>query len=557
MLFDEIEKVILQLNNSKRFYRINGGNGTWIYDSHSNNIFNLDPELIEKGIINEDWNIFLNNSLDTSLRFLSICQGIKNAEQDFVAPLPPNEKCTVMINTSNRCNLNCTYCFRCKTDPSVNNVETIKKTLEFVMKDYRPDAKQFIISYSMTSESSLDLPILKQVAEEYINFENYQFAETDIEDSCFKEFYGRLEKDLKPCNLGEFPPEDKKEVIKYLNSLLGNRDLMDILNITESMFNDRDKSEILKRQFLGKWRIYRLNRWGLEILYDRYIHKRRVPFVAFGFMTNGTCASPEFIDFIKACDVNPLWISIDGPKEVHNANRKYNTGNGSYDDVIKNVKIFRKNGISLVATAVVNANYPKPIGIINHLLELGFHQIALTPVRPGCECSFNETNVKDLLLGYDEVYNALENSALKHDFRLFHLLKEDMSMLAFYSFFRKTKMIQRCEFNNQIAVNSKGEVYPCVYFTGNKDFCYGNIYDGVDKNKMQHDIYINHRGKCNECWARYLCGGTCLYASYKATGNYLAIDPIECTIKKHMAERCMKLIVFLYEHNIPLDKILN
>ena len=556
MLFDEIKKIILQLNNSKRFYRINGENGSWIYDSHSHNIFRLDTELIEKGIITEDLNVFTNISLEAGLRFLSFCYAIKKAKKDYIAPLPPNEKCTVMINTSNRCNLNCSYCFRAKSDPAVNNADTIKKTLEFVIKKHRPEATQFIISYSMTSESSIDLPILKQVAEEYINFENYQFIESDIEDFCFMDFYKRLEKDLKPYHFGEFPREDKKEVIKYLNSLLGKRDLMDILNISESMFNERDKSEFLKRRVLGKWRIFRLNRWGLEILYDKYIQKRRVPFVAFGFMTNGTCSSQEYIDFIKACDVNPLWISIDGPKDVHNANRKYNTGNGSYDDVIKNVKIFRKNGIELIATAVVTANFPRPLEIINHLQELGFNQITLTPVRPGCECSFNEINVKELLLGYDEIYTALEKSALKHDFRLFYLLKQDMSMLAFYSFYQKTKMIQRCEFNNQIVVDSKGEIYPCVYFTDNKDFCYGNIYDGIDKNKIKHDIYINHREKCNECWARYLCGGTCLYASYKAKGNHLRIDPIECTIKKHMAERCMKLIVFLYEHNISLDEVL-
>ena len=110
---------------------------------------------------------------------------------------------------------------------------------------------------------------------------------------------------------------------------------------------------------------------------------------------------------------------------------------------------------------------------------------------------------------------------------------------------------------HQIVVNSKGEVYPCVYFTKNKNFCYGNIYDGIDKNKMQHDIFINHRGKCHECWVRYLCGGTCFYASYKSTGNHLDIDPIECTIKKHMAERCLKLIIFLYEHNIPFTQFFN
>ena len=60
MLFDEIKKIILKLNNSKRFYRINGESGTWIYDSHSHNIFRLDKKKKKKGIITEDLNVFTN-----------------------------------------------------------------------------------------------------------------------------------------------------------------------------------------------------------------------------------------------------------------------------------------------------------------------------------------------------------------------------------------------------------------------------------------------------------------------------------------------------------------
>ena len=111
-----------------------------------------------------------------------------------------------------------------------------------------------------------------------------------------------------------------------------------------------------------------------------------------------------------------------------------------------------------------------------------------------------------------------------------------------------TKCVRNPE-KREFAMQTRDEKMLCI----SRFFCEAKSHP---KNKIQHDIYINHREKCNECWARYLCGGTCLYASYKAKGNHLRIDPIECTIKKHMAERCMKLIVFLYEHNIPVDKVL-
>ncbi len=555
MLFDEMEKTILKLNSIKRFHRINGEKFVWIYDSHSHKIYRMDSNLIEKGIINEDWNTFINSSLDDNLEFLLFCKSIQNSSQDYVEPILPSQRCTVMINTSNRCNLNCSYCYRNKKEPGVNSLETIKRTLEYAIKSYKPAATEYIVSYSMTSESSMDLPLLKQIADEYINFENYQFIYSDIKDGCFKDFYIRLKNDLQTFDSIDFPNENKTDVIKYLNSLLNVRNLFDILNLSESMFNEYDRNEVKKRHVLAKWRMYRLNRWCLELLYDKYLNKRKVPFVSFWFMTNGTCASQDFIDFVKSCDINPLWISFDGPKEVHNSNRKYNKGNGSYDDILSNIKIFQSNNIKLKASAVITADFPKPLEIINHILKIGFDEISLTPVRPGFECSFNNSNIKDLLIGYDEIFNTLESASLKNDFKLFHLLKEDMCLAPLFSLLRKIKLTKRCAFDDQIVVDSKGNIYPCLYFTGHKDFCYGKITEGIDSTKINHKLDINNRGSCNECWARYLCSGTCFYGSFVNTGNHLTPDPIECKIKKHLAERCLNLIVFLFEHNISINKI--
>ena len=557
MLFDEIKKVVLELDNKQRFHRIGDEDSRWVYDSYSQNIYFLNRALIDKGIQQENWNAFIERTIDENLDFLNFCKSIRNASTDIVNPIPVDSKCSVMINTSNRCNLNCSYCYRCKSEPSINNIETIKKTLDFAIKKYKPEASEYVISYSMTSESSLDLPILKQVADEYINYENYQFIDSDIEDTAFDDFYYQLKEDLGNNKYFDFPKKNKSDVIQFLNSLLSLKDLFEILILSESMFAENDRSEVGKRKILAKWRLFRLNRWCLEKRYDNYIKTRKVPWVSFWFMTNGTCGSEEFIEFVKACDINPLWISLDGPKKVHDANRKYSKGNGSYDDIVKNIKILRAKGLNLKASSVITSVYPKPLKIINHLLDLGFNEVALTPVRPGFDCSFNENNVNELLDGYDEIYNVLAKSALKKDYRLFHLLKDDLSLSAFYAFFQKIKMSKRCPFDDQLVVNSKGDIYPCLYFTGNKDFCYGNINDEIENKKFSKNLYINNRADCKNCWARYLCGGTCFYGSFVATGNYLAIDPIECRIKKHLAERCLKLIVFLYEHNIPIAKVLN
>jgi len=576
LFVENIKQTLELLENKNRFFRIESREKVWFYDSFSHGLYSINKtiwkELLKNGVevffqkINKEEREKAAGSLSRSLslgdlaKFFGFFSTFYKCQTDLIAPLPVERKCTVMINTSNRCNLNCSYCYRNKNDVCMNNINTVKKTIEYAMKRYKPEASEYVISYSMTSESSVDLNLLKKIADEYINYENYQFSSSDFIDDNFNEFYKRLKEDLFDklddfCLKIEIPEQRKESVAVFLNKLLELRNLYDLLQVTDRMFNEDAKYQIQKRDICAKWKLFRINRWCLEVVYDNYLAKRHVPYVSFWFMSNGTCASPEFIEFIKSCDINPFWISIDGPQEVHDKNRSLNNKNGSYEKIVNNIDIFRKNGINLKASVVITADYPKVMDIITHLQSLGFTEASMTPVRPGYNCSFNEDNIERLLAGYDAIFSRLKLLSLKADFSLFRFLREDLTLAAFNIFLGRTKLVKRCDFDEQIVVNSKGEIYPCLYMVGNKDFCYGNIYRGIDRRKIRHDIHVNQRGACKDCWARYLCGGTCFYSSLVSTGNCMDIDPMECILKKHLAQRCLELIVFLKEHNISFEEI--
>ena len=524
--------IFSETKNENRFFKIQGNTESWYYDSFTHGLYKI------------------GDNLEAAEKVL------KTVKEDIQTVPEKSPSAYVMLNTSNRCNLDCAYCYRNKTNPEVNTFETAKKSLDYVTKTYKPDSKSYVISYSMTSESSVDLPLLKLIADEYINYENYQFQSSHINKNTFDFFYSQLKDDFKNLNDIPFPQNNRHEVAGYLNKLLNKRNLIDLLGMTEDMFDSGCQKEIRKREILAKWRVFRLNRWALDIKYEKFLKKRKSPLVTFWFMTNGTCASKEYIDFVKSCDINPLWISLDGPKEVHDYNRKYNNGNGSYDEVIQNIKIFKENRINIKASAVITAYFPKPLKIIKHFSSIGVDQISMTPVRPGTECSFTEENIQLLINGYDEIYTELKKNALNNDFSLFKLLKEDVTLAAFYSFINRTKIYKRCDFDNQIVINSKGEIYPCFYFTGNRDFKYGDIENGIDEEKMRQSIIVTERESCKECWARYLCGGTCHYGSYKNQGDYMGTDLIECKLKKHLAEKCLELIVFMKENEVSLENII-
>lgn len=531
-------KIEIELSDGSRFHTIDGFRKRWFYDSYMHILFSMTWEENEG---NHDAEIKLIK------RILE--------QKDEVAPFVAKKKCVVMINTSNRCNLSCSYCFRGRNKSSLADIETVKKSLDFVFHRYRPNADEYVISYSMTSESSVDLGLLKHIAEEYIKYEDYRFCLQDMNFEFLEEFCVKLSEDFSDVPKNLSAQDNGASLVVFLNSLLEKRNLYDILHLSPENFSMADNREIGRRDFISKWRLFRLNRWCLESVYAKFVKRRKNPYIGFWFMTNGTCANRNFIDFVKACVINPLLVSIDGPESVHNYNRKYSDGNASYSDIVKNLEVFLRNGIILNASAVITDFFPKPLEIVRHLVSLNFSAVTMIPVRPGYGCSFNENNVSILLHGYDELYSEFKTGALKGDFSLFRILRSDLSLAAFNIFLDRTKLLKRCDFDEQIVIDCDGSVYPCVYFVGHPEFCWGNVGEGIAKFGTADGILVNQRGECASCWARYLCGGTCFYGAQVTSGYFRNTEPVECLLKRHLAEKCLELLIFLTEKNVDLSKI--
>lgn len=204
------------------------------------------------------------------------------------------KKFIVNLNTSHRCNLNCSYCYKNKNNKIIANTEHLRKAINFVIHDYAPNANEYVFTYSMTSESSIDLAILKKIKEHYIEFEDYSFIYSDIKN------FEELSKQLKLYfpKINEF---SKDNLVGQLNKLLERQSLFDELKLDEKMFNSEIMHEIQVRKELAKWKLIRLNRRCFEIKFPGLIKTRNIPPVGFSFFTNGTNVSEEFISLLKAC----------------------------------------------------------------------------------------------------------------------------------------------------------------------------------------------------------------------------------------------------------------
>ncbi len=96
--------------------------------------------------------------------------------------------------------------------------------------------------------------------------------------------------------------------------------------------------------------------------------------------TNGTLITDEWCEFLS--DNNWLvGVSIDGPREIHDAYRKNAAGKGTFDTVMKGIRRLQRYNVEWNAMAVVNnLNVKRPQDFYNFFKEIGCRYIQFTPI---------------------------------------------------------------------------------------------------------------------------------------------------------------------------------
>jgi uncharacterized protein len=93
--------------------------------------------------------------------------------------------------------------------------------------------------------------------------------------------------------------------------------------------------------------------------------------------TNGTLITQEWCDFIKKYDIK-TGVSVDGPKAIHDANRKTRSRSGTFDKVMHGIKLLQSNNIQYHGIAVVSEySVDDPEGLFTFFYNNGFYHVGL------------------------------------------------------------------------------------------------------------------------------------------------------------------------------------
>ncbi|TEB07483.1 molybdenum cofactor biosynthesis protein A [Pelotomaculum schinkii] len=203
------------------------------------------------------------------------------------------------------------------------------------------------------------------------------------------------------------------------------------------------------------------------------------------FSTNGILYdAPKVQNYIKKnkehCSIN---ISIDGNKIKHDLQRIKKDGSGSYDDVVKNVKLWQEQFIGTsTKSTFTHEDLPYLKESIISLWELGIKMVAANVVF---EDVWNDGD--DLIFERQLVELA--------DYTIEKKMWDDYSVRFFspdIGFPLTEEEMQRnfCGTGKMLAIDCNGNFLPCVRFldislNNRNNYSIGNIYTGINKDKLR------------------------------------------------------------------------
>jgi len=97
--------------------------------------------------------------------------------------------------------------------------------------------------------------------------------------------------------------------------------------------------------------------------------------VRYSFQTNGTLLNAEWIRLIKDHNIR-VGISLDGPREIHDLNRRTRAGKGTFDATMRGVRVLQDAGLPFhIIGVLTKASLEDPDAMFSFLVENGISEV--------------------------------------------------------------------------------------------------------------------------------------------------------------------------------------
>ena len=246
-----------------------------------------------------------------------------------------------------------------------------------------------------------------------------------------------------------------------------------------------------------------------------------------------------------------IQITVDGVKEIHDKRRIFHNGQGSFDLIMKNIKLAIENNILIILRVNVDdTNIDELPALANFLVKEFNNSEMLKPYLyllqdGGCS---GEQNIVNEKIGIEKIFQLEEKNPNMTIFRKkFH---PENFIESIFNDVPYQPVLRHCgAAKNQFILDCKSNVYKCWHGIGNNSYRVGTFYPKYELDDEKINDWFNRSvkiiNKCKECKYRYICGTGCPAAKHMDNDN-MDIKGPSCVnygelIKTIMLEKMKKL----------------
>jgi len=270
--------------------------------------------------------------------------------------------------------------------------------------------------------------------------------------------------------------------------------------------------EVLVREHISRGMDVALSFYGGEPLLSReMIVKISEPLLeaarqhgvsySFNLVTNGTLLNRETAEQLLPLGLKGAKFTLDGPREVHDGQRPYASGAGSFDTIRDNIRAICDIVPLRLGGNFRQENFRTFPRLLDHLIDCGITPekltlVQFTPVTPKAGCSEYSSGC------------ASSNEPWLVEALLF--LREEILARGFVT--TKPK-VSACviELEHNMVVNWDGSLYKCPAFIGTPGLSIGTLEQGVSDYGVSHSIGNWQTEECLDCAYLPLCFGGCRF----------------------------------------------
>ncbi|MGZ9135696.1 MAG: radical SAM protein, partial [Candidatus Deferrimicrobiaceae bacterium] len=255
----------------------------------------------------------------------------------------------------------------------------------------------------------------------------------------------------------------------------------------------------------------------------RRMARERGKEISFSITTNGTLLTRETAAFLRENGIS-VCLSIDGPREIHDRNRPYASGRGSYEDVARGIDVLmeNRNGFPVAARVTLGRGVVDVRKTFDHLRGLGFDEVGFAPASAaeGSPSALTEEELCAVMDGFRDLADGYVDDVRERRVPAFSNMSQILALIH-----RGDPMPYPCGAGiGMLAVDPSGAFYPCHRLCGIGD-SFGGSEAGISeeiRTRFLDGARRRRESACDACWAKNFCSGGCYHDAYLRQGDLFA-----------------------------------